>query len=119
VRFLFVAAHFPVVEELASENSQADPQLRIGKVYTRVTGNSLRLILSDSLGLECWLPVCHHLELSREVVSPAVEFIDKIYCRGVTLTKQAFRKLNELLNRRSGIEKWSVVIKPQLSNCTP
>jgi hypothetical protein len=41
----------PVVEELASENSQADPQLRTGKVYTRVTGNSLRLILSDSLGV--------------------------------------------------------------------
>jgi hypothetical protein len=41
----------PVVEELLSENSQADPQMRTGKVYTRVTGNSLRVILADSLGV--------------------------------------------------------------------
>jgi hypothetical protein len=41
----------PVVEQLLSENSQADPQLRTGKVYTRVTGKSLRVILADSLGI--------------------------------------------------------------------
>jgi hypothetical protein len=41
----------PVAEQLLSENSQADPQLRTGKVYTRVTGKSLRVILADSLGI--------------------------------------------------------------------
>ena len=52
-------------------------------------------------------------------VSPVVEFIDKVYCKGVTLTKQAFRKLNQLLRRQAGIEKWSVIIEPQLSNSAP
>ena len=44
-------ALLPVVEQLLSENSQADLQLRTGKVYTRVTGKSLRVILADSLGI--------------------------------------------------------------------
>ena len=52
-------------------------------------------------------------------VNPVVEFIDKVYCKGVTLTKQAFRKLNQLLRRQAGIEKWSVIIEPQLSNSAP
>lgn len=39
-----------VVEQLLVKNSQADPQLRTGKVYTRVTGQSLRTILADSFG---------------------------------------------------------------------
>lgn len=52
-------------------------------------------------------------------VNPVVEFIDKVYCNGVTLTKQAFRKLNEQLRRQAGIEKWSVIIEPQLSNSAP
>jgi hypothetical protein len=47
------------------------------------------------------------------------ELIDKIYRKGVTLTKQAFRKLNEGLTRQPGIETWSVIIKPQLLNSTP
>jgi hypothetical protein len=48
-----------------------------------------------------------------------VEFIDNVYRKGVTLTNQAFRKLNEGLTRQPGIEKWSVIIKPQPSNSTP
>ena len=52
-------------------------------------------------------------------VPPAVEFIDKVYCKGVTLTKQAFQKLNQTLERQAGIEKWSVIIRPQLSNSAP
>jgi hypothetical protein len=48
-----------------------------------------------------------------------LELIDKIYRKGVTLTKQAFRKLKEGLTRQPGIEKWSVLIQPQLSNSTP
>ena len=59
-----------VVEQLLSENSQADPQLRTG-------------------------------------------------CKGVTLTKQAFQKLNQALERQAGIEKWSVIIRPQLSGSAP
>ena len=52
-------------------------------------------------------------------VNPVVEFIDKVYCKGVTLTKQAFRKLNQLLRRPAGIEKWSVIIEPQLAGSAP
>jgi Rhodopirellula transposase DDE domain len=57
--------------------------------------------------------------MTWKAVTPVVEFIDKVYCKGVTLTKQAFRKLNQLLRRQAGIEKWSVIIEPQLSNSTP
>jgi hypothetical protein len=53
------------------------------------------------------------------ILCTVVELIDKIYRKGVTLTKQAFRKLNEGLTRQPGIEKWSVIIKPQLLNSTP
>jgi len=52
-------------------------------------------------------------------INPVVEFIDKVYCKGVTLTKQAFRRLDQLLRRQTGIEKWSVIIEPQLSNSAP
>jgi Rhodopirellula transposase DDE domain len=57
--------------------------------------------------------------MTWKAVTPVLEFIDKVYCKGVTLTKQAFRKLNQLLRRQAGIEKWSVIIEPQLSNSTP
>jgi len=52
-------------------------------------------------------------------VNPIVEFLDKVYCNGVTLTRQAFQILNQVLERQAGIEKWSVIIKPQLSNSAP
>jgi hypothetical protein len=52
-------------------------------------------------------------------VAPIVEFIDKIYRKGVTLTKQAFAQLNQVLYRPAGIEKWSVVIKPRPSSSPP
>jgi hypothetical protein len=52
-------------------------------------------------------------------VAPIVEFIDKIYRKGVTLTKQAFAQLNQVLYRPAGIEKWSVVIQPRPSSSPP
>jgi Rhodopirellula transposase DDE domain len=52
-------------------------------------------------------------------VAPIVEFIDKIYSKGVTLSKQAFVKLNQVLHRQAGIDKWSVVIKPRPSSTPP
>jgi hypothetical protein len=39
------------------------------------------------------------------ILCTVVELIDKIYRKGVTLAKQAFRKLNEGLTRQPGIEK--------------
>lgn len=53
--------------------------------------------------------------MTWKCVSPIVEFIDKSYCKGVTLTKPAFAKLNQVLERKAGIDKWSVIIKPQPS----
>jgi hypothetical protein len=52
-------------------------------------------------------------------VAPVVEFIDKVYCKGVTLTKWAFAQLNQALLRQPGIGKWSVIIKSQPSNPPP
>jgi transposase len=52
-------------------------------------------------------------------VAPIVEFIDKIYSKGVTLSKQAFVQLNQVLHRQAGIDKWSVVIKPRPSSTPP
>jgi hypothetical protein len=56
---------------------------------------------------------------NRKSVAPIVEFIDQIYCKGVTLTKQAFARLNQVLHRGAGIDQWSVVIQPQPSNSPP
>jgi hypothetical protein len=53
--------------------------------------------------------------MTWKCVSPILELIDKSYCKGVTMTKQAFAKLNQVLERKGGIDKWSVIIKPQPS----
>ena len=34
-------------------------------------------------------------------------------------SKPAFQKINQSLERQAGIEKWSVIIRPQLSNSAP
>lgn len=39
----------PTVEQLLTEDTQADPRVLTGKAYTRITGQSLRAILADSL----------------------------------------------------------------------
>jgi Rhodopirellula transposase DDE domain len=57
--------------------------------------------------------------MTWKCVSPIVEFIDKSYRKGVTMTKQAFAKLNQALERKAGIDKWSVTIKPQPSSSAP
>jgi hypothetical protein len=46
-------------------------------------------------------------------IYPIVEHVKKLYEKGKTLSKMAFSVLNQRLGRKSGIEKWSVKIKPQ------
>jgi hypothetical protein len=76
-----------------------------------VTGNSLRTILADSLGIA-----------TNKLPSPRT--LRRLLNRNghvlrVTMTKQAFAKLNQALERKAGIDKWSVTIKPQPSSSAP
>ena len=93
-----------VVEQALADSSQADPQLRTGKVYTRVTGQSVRAILADSLGIAInQLPASKTMRrmlkrngfqlrrLRKTVPKTIVEFIDKIYCKGVTQPSKLLR----------------------------
>ena len=42
--------------------------------------------------------------------NPIVKFVKNTYEKGVTLTKKAMAKYEELLDRLPGLEKWSVDI---------
>jgi len=46
-------------------------------------------------------------------ISPIVHQIDRVYEKGVRLTKSAFRPIAERLQRSEHIPKWSVTINPQ------
>jgi len=43
---------------------------------------------------------------------PEVEFVDKVYPTGVSLTRKAMEKLEERFERLAGLEKWFVRIEP-------
>jgi len=57
--------------------------------------------------------------MTWKAIAPIVRFVDKVYSKGVTMTKQAFAELNRVLHRQAGIDKWSVVIKPQPKSSAP
>ncbi len=46
-------------------------------------------------------------------VQPIVHLVERLYARGVRLTKAAFRPIAERLQRSGHLPKWSVTIKPQ------
>ena len=46
-------------------------------------------------------------------VQPIVHLVERLYARGVRLTKAAFRPIAERLQRSAHLPKWSVTIKPQ------
>ena len=46
-------------------------------------------------------------------VRPVVRFIDKVYKKGVILTKKEMDKYNERLNRSTELPKYDVRIEPQ------
>jgi len=46
-------------------------------------------------------------------VQPIVHLVDRVYARGVRLTKAAFRPIAQRLQRSQHLPKWSVTIKPQ------
>lgn len=45
-------------------------------------------------------------------VAPLVRLIDRVYERGVTLTKAAFRPVAQRLDRSETLPKWSLTIRP-------
>lgn len=47
--------------------------------------------------------------------NPVVKVVKKTYETGVKLTKAAMEKLNAGFDRKKGIEKWSVIVRPMNS----
>ena len=45
-------------------------------------------------------------------IAPIVESIEKVYSKGITMSKSAFKELSKRLCRTVGIEKWSLCIFP-------
>ncbi len=48
--------------------------------------------------------------MSYNAKNPVVKLIDRIYEKGVKLTKAAMKKLEKMIDRVQGIEKWAVDI---------
>ena len=48
-------------------------------------------------------------------IHPVVELLDRVYEKGVKITKKLFRPIAERLKRNQAIPKYSVRIEPQLT----
>jgi hypothetical protein len=56
--------------------------------------------------------------MTWRAVQPIVRMLDRIYSRGVKLTKKEFAPIADRLQRQIGIEKWSLIIEPMTQLAT-
>ena len=47
-------------------------------------------------------------------VHPAVHLVDKVYHKGVKLTKEAMKMCEERIERLENLPKWDVTIRPTI-----
>ncbi len=51
--------------------------------------------------------------MSFRSVKPTVRLIRKTYSKGIRLGKKAMGKIEAQINRKAGLEKWSIQIRPK------
>ena len=47
-------------------------------------------------------------------VNPVVKIISDLYQKGIKISKEAMNTLNEGFNRLKGLEKWFIIVRPQI-----
>lgn len=118
-------------EALVDPESQADPKFQTPLAFTRMTAQAVR----DQLAADgcnpierCWGILENHWNgtlltsidtairwaqtMTWRGVSPVVHLLDRIYDKGVTVSRSAFRPIATRLERSAPLAKWSVVIHP-------
>ena len=54
----------------------------------------------------------NRIQRNHQNVEPAIHLLDQVYEKGVSLTKQAFKTIEQRLQRHEHLPKYHVVIQP-------